>query len=67
VLSKPAPPNFEVTQAAIPMGIDPAPELGSNDEETVTSKVHSSESHDEHQPFESLGAGQFTALSLKAS
>jgi hypothetical protein len=36
------------------MGIDPTPEFSSNDEETVTSKVHRSKSNDEHQPFESL-------------
>jgi hypothetical protein len=44
------------------MGINPTPEFGPNDAQTDTEKVHGSKSNKEHQPFECLRAGQFTAF-----
>jgi len=62
LLDKPTPANLKVTQAAVPMRIDPAPEIGPYHLQADTGKVERSNRQHKKQALQRVGGAQFAGL-----
>src|SRR6266545_859679 len=67
LLHKPTPADLEVTQAAIPMRIDPASDIGLHYREADAGEVECRHGQHQKQPLQCLGRLQFARLDLKAT
>ncbi len=67
LLLSPAPPQFQVAQTAIPMGIDPAMLPRLDDTCANTGQVKGGNGQNQDQTLQSFGRRQFTGVDLVAA